>query len=124
MLAHGPAPEIAEELDRAIAEQERRAAAGDADGFVAVDREFHTTFVNEAGNPIITALYDSLRDRQRRMIIKSLLIDRRRIDSILVEHRALTEAIRAGDPERARTVLDEHLRGTLQLLHPGRAYAA
>jgi DNA-binding GntR family transcriptional regulator len=124
VLARGPAPEIAGELDRAIAEQERRAAAGDADGFVAVDREFHTTFVNEAGNPIITALYDSLRDRQRRMIIKSLLIDRRRIDSILVEHRALTEAIRAGDAERARTVLDDHLRGTLQLLHPGRAYAA
>ena len=99
VLARGPAPEIAEELDRAIAEQERRAAAGDADGFVAVDREFHTTFVNEASNPIITALYDSLRDRQRRMIIKSLLIDRRRIDSILVEHRALTEAIRAARRE-------------------------
>jgi DNA-binding GntR family transcriptional regulator len=124
VLAGGPAPEIADELDRAIAEQERRAAAGDTDGFVAVDREFHTTFVTAAGNPIITALYDSVRDRQRRMILNSLLVDRKRIDSILVEHRALAAAIRAGELDRARTVLDAHLRGTLQLLHPGRAYAA
>lgn len=124
VLAGGPAPGIADELDRAIAEQEQRAAAGDADGFVAVDREFHTTFVTAAGNPIITALYDSVRDRQRRMILTSLLVDRKRIDSILVEHRALAEAMRAGELERARTVLDAHLRGTLQLLHPGRAYAA
>lgn len=124
VLAGGPAPGIADELDRAIAEQEQRAVAGDADGFVAVDREFHTTFVTAAGNPIITALYDSVRDRQRRMILTSLLVDRKRIDSILVEHRALAEAMRAGELERARTVLDAHLRGTLQLLHPGRAYAA
>jgi DNA-binding GntR family transcriptional regulator len=124
VLAGGPAPAIADELDAAIGEQVQQAAAGDADGFVAVDREFHTTFVTAAGNPIITALYDSLRDRQRRMVISSLLVDRKRIDSILVEHRALTDAIRAGDLERARTVLDGHLRGTLELLHPGRAYAA
>jgi DNA-binding GntR family transcriptional regulator len=86
---------------------------------VAVDREFHTTFVLAAGNPIITGLYDSLRDRQRRMIITSLLIDTKRINSILVEHRALTEAIRAGELERAQTVLEAHLRGTLELVRPG-----
>lgn len=119
VLAAGAAPAIAAELDAAIAEQEVRAAEGDADGFVAVDREFHTTFVTAAGNPIVTGLYDSLRDRQQRMIITSLLIDSKRIASILVEHRALTEAIRAGELDRAQTVLEAHLRGTLDLLRPG-----
>jgi DNA-binding GntR family transcriptional regulator len=119
VLAAGPATGIADTLDAAIAEQEVRAAEGDADGFVAVDREFHTTFVTAAGNPIITGLYDSLRDRQRRMIITSLLIDTKRITSILVEHRALSDAIRAGDLERAQTVLEAHLRGTLDLVRPG-----
>jgi DNA-binding GntR family transcriptional regulator len=119
VLTNGPATAIADELDAAIAEQELRAAEGDADGFVAVDREFHTTFVTAAGNPIITGLYDSLRDRQRRMIITSLLVDTKRIASILVEHRALTDAIRAGDVERAQTVLEAHLRGTLDLVRPG-----
>ena len=54
VLAGGPAPAIADELDDAIAQQEEYAAAGDADGFVAVDREFHTIFVTAAGNPIVT----------------------------------------------------------------------
>jgi DNA-binding GntR family transcriptional regulator len=119
VLAAGPAAGIADALDAAIAEQELRAAEGDADGFVAFDREFHTTFVMAAGNPIITRLYDSLRDRQRRMIITSLLVDTKRITSILVEHRALATAIRDGDLQRAQTVLEAHLRGTLDLVRPG-----
>jgi DNA-binding GntR family transcriptional regulator len=119
VLAAGPAEIVARRLDEAIVQQEERRAAGDADGFVAVDREFHTTFVTAAGNPIVTGLYDSLRDRQQRMIITSLLIDAERSASILVEHRALTEAIRSGDLEQAQSVLAAHLRGTLDLLRPG-----
>ena len=53
------------------------------------------------------------------MIITSLLIDAKRSASILVEHRALADAIRAGDLERAQSVLAAHLRGTLELVRPG-----
>jgi len=119
LMANGRAPEIAAALRDAIARQVELAAAGDTDGFVAVDREFHTTFVTAAGNPIVIGVYDSLRDRQQRMVITSLLRDARRTESILVEHRALAEAIGAGDLERARTVLAGHLRGTLELLRRG-----
>src|SRR5919107_270578 len=87
VLTAGAAPLLADELTGWIAQQEEYAAAGDTDGFVAVDREFHTTFVTAAANPIVTGLYDSLRDRQQRMIITSLLRDAKRIESILVEHR-------------------------------------
>jgi DNA-binding GntR family transcriptional regulator len=118
VLSIGAAPAIADALEIAIAAQEEYAASGDADGFVAVDREFHTTFVTAAGNPIITGLYDSLRDRQQRMIITSLLRDTKRIESILIEHRQLTGAIRAGDLARADAVLVAHLRGTLDLVRP------
>lgn len=119
VVAAGPAPALAAELENAIAQQEAYAVAGDADGFVAIDREFHTIFVTAAGNPIVTGLYDSLRDRQQRMIITSLLIDAKRSASILVEHRALTDAIGAGDLERAQSVLTAHLRGTLELVRAG-----
>jgi len=119
VLSNGGAAGLADDLDGAIVQQVQRIEAGDADGFVAVDREFHTLFVTAAGNPIVTGLYDTLRDRQQRMIITSLLISAERSASILVEHHALTDAIRAGDLERAQTVLDAHLRGTLDLLRPG-----
>jgi DNA-binding GntR family transcriptional regulator len=118
VLANGSADAVADALEVAIAAQEEFAAAGDTDGFVAVDREFHTTFVTAAGNPIVTALYDSLRDRQQRMIITSLLRDRQRVASILVEHRQIAGAIRAGDLARADAVLVAHLRGTLELVRP------
>src|SRR3954463_15732799 len=39
---NGAAPDIADALTAAIARQEEHAAAGDTDGFVSVDREFHT----------------------------------------------------------------------------------
>ena len=119
VLANGAAAAVADALEIAIAAQEEYAAAGDADGFVAVDREFHTTFVVAAGNPIVADLYDSLRDRQQRMIITSLLRDAKRIESILIEHRQITAAIRAGDLARADAVLVAHLRGTLDLVRPG-----
>ena len=87
---------------------------------MAVDREFHTKFVTAAGNPIVTELYDSLRDRQQRMIITSLLIERRaqRVDPGRAPG-ARPSAIRAGELERAQTVLAAHLRGTLDLVRPG-----
>ena len=103
----------------AIARQERHADAGDLDGFVAADREFHTILVAAAGNQIVTSLYDSLRDRQQRMGVTALRREPRRLGEILDEHRGLTDAIEAGDVETTLALLDAHLHGTLVLLREG-----
>ena len=119
LLAAGPAPTIAAAMDERIALQEEHASAGDADGFAAVDREFHTVFVTAAGNPIVLSLYESLRDRQQRMGITALRREPRRLAEILDEHRALTEAVAGGEVERTLELLDAHLHGTLVLLREG-----
>jgi DNA-binding GntR family transcriptional regulator len=111
--------DVTGELEAAIERQVGHAARGDSEAFVEADREFHTVFVNAAGNPIVATLYDSLRDRQRRMGVAALTRDERRVSSILAEHRALVAAVRARDPERARMVLADHLQGTLELLRSG-----
>jgi DNA-binding GntR family transcriptional regulator len=116
VLARGPAQDLADELDAAIDRQE---AATGPEAFVALDRQFHTVFVTAARNPIVTGLYDSLRDRQQRMVITSLLRDPARMSSIIAEHRDIAAAVRAGDPERAKTALARHLEGTLELLRSG-----
>ena len=116
VLAPGPAAAVADELEAAI---ERQEAATTPEAFVAMDREFHTVFVTGANNPIITGVYDSLRDRQQRMVSTSLLRDRARMSSIIVEHRALAAAVRAGDLDEAQSVLARHLEGTLELLRRG-----
>jgi DNA-binding GntR family transcriptional regulator len=119
VLARGADPALADRLAAAIARQEQLAADDDSEAFVRVDREFHTLFVTVAGNPIIARLYDSLRDRQQRMVTASLLRDAGRMASIIVEHRAIADAIRAGDEAHAQDVLARHLRGTFDLVRNG-----
>jgi DNA-binding GntR family transcriptional regulator len=102
--------------EEAIARQEERAAAGDAPGFVDADRAFHRVFVAAAGNPILLALHDSLRDRQSRMGLAALARGPHRTQQILLEHRALADAVQAGDEEAAHRLVGEHLGATLALL--------
>ena len=97
----------------------QQTADGDLDAFVEADRAFHTVFVSAAGNPIVLALYDSLRDRQQRMGVTALRREPRRLGEILDEHRGLVEAIDAGDVEDVLALLDAHLHGTLVLLRSG-----
>lgn len=118
-LARGHGAELAGVMRAAIARQREHAAAGDLDGFVAADREFHTAFVAAAGNPIVTALYDSLRDRQQRMGIAALRRSPARLTEILAQHRELADGMERGTAEETLTLLSVHLQGTLSLLREG-----
>jgi DNA-binding GntR family transcriptional regulator len=112
---------IVAELEHAIARQERLVGRKDARGFVEADRAFHRIFVAGAGNPIVTDLYDSLRDRQSRMGLVAITHHAERSREILDEHRALSRAIDRRDEADALRVLEDHLRGTFELLRGGAA---
>lgn len=111
--------ELAAPAAALVAEQERLASAGDALGFVEADRRFHRLYVEAAGNPILLALHDSLRDRQSRMGLAALGRDAARTQQILAEHRALAAAVDARDAGAARSMVTEHLQGTRRLLRAG-----
>jgi DNA-binding GntR family transcriptional regulator len=87
----------------------------DGQEFVEADRAFHRTLVAGTGNPILLTLYDSLRDRQRRMAATATREPERRERSV-VEHHALAEALAAGDGDRALEALRTHLDGALNTL--------
>ena len=59
--------------------------------FVEADRAFHRMLVAGTGNDILLSLYDSLRDRQRRMGRVSTRTAERKT-SIVAEHRELADA--------------------------------
>jgi DNA-binding GntR family transcriptional regulator len=100
----------------AIARQEKFAAVDDLRRFMEADNQFHRTFVAAAGNPILLQLHDSMRDRQHRMGLAALARDDARTMKALEEHRALIEALEAGDADAARVVIQTHLHATLTLL--------
>jgi DNA-binding GntR family transcriptional regulator len=83
--------------------------------FVEADRAFHRTLVAGTGNAILLGLYDSLRDRQRRMG-RATARTPEQLAAILGEHREIAHAIAAGDGERALTALRAHLDSSLAKL--------
>lgn len=83
--------------------------------FVEADRAFHRALVAGTGNEILLGLYDSLRDRQRRMAHATA----RRLDRRVVtmrEHAELAAALADGDTDRALGVLRTHLDGALEAI--------
>lgn len=79
------------------------------------DRRFHRLILEAAGNLRLAAIVDDLRD----LILTrgaSTANRTRSLDVILEEHRALMEAVRAGDPQLAGDLMLEHLTNTGRLL--------
>ena len=118
VIALGSAPKA--EMEQALARQVRFAARDDPRAFVEADREFHRLYVAAAANPILLALYDSLRDQQSRMGLSAIARDERRTALILEEHTRLVAALGRRDVADASAIIDAHLSETLRLLlsHP------
>lgn len=103
------------DVPAALAESVATQAALDIPEFIEADRAFHRALVAGTNNQILLSLYDSLRDRQRRMAAATARSAERRERSIR-EHGELAEAIAAGDRPRAEGVLRAHLDGALESL--------
>ncbi|MFC4565059.1 GntR family transcriptional regulator [Nocardiopsis mangrovi] len=93
---------------RVEAEADRRA-------FIVADRDFHRAIVAAAGNEIFVTLYDSLRDRQLRMMEEGTrTVARMRAN--IEEHGVILAAVRDGDPAAARGAVQAHMDAAARLL--------
>lgn len=97
-----------------VDEQEAAVARGGA-GFIDADRAFHRAVVAANGNAILTRWYDALRDRQQRISASAVASDPERMRRFIAEHRAIADAIAAGDSVTAVARTTEHLRGAYAL---------
>ncbi|WP_017626140.1 GntR family transcriptional regulator [Nocardiopsis chromatogenes] len=98
---------LAERLAELLAAM-RSELEGDRRAFVGADRRFHREIVAASGNAILAGLYDSLRDRQLRMMEEGTRTVERMRRSV-EEHQAILEAVRSGDPAAAREAVSVHL---------------
>jgi DNA-binding GntR family transcriptional regulator len=105
---------LARELDRVLARQEKQQKSPLE--FIELDREFHRAIVRAAHNPVLADFYESLRDRQMRMGIHAVATSGQRTASVLIEHRAIAEAVRSGDADQAAASMALHLTTTLAAL--------
>lgn len=100
-------------------EQRRNLETGDLDWNVELDAQFHTLFCDFLGNDQITRVMLQLRDKIHRAIVSIAKRDQGRMAASYEEHRAIADAVIAGEADRAATLLIAHLEaGRLCILSP------
>ncbi|WP_345565008.1 GntR family transcriptional regulator [Streptomyces plumbiresistens] len=110
-----PLRQLTELLDR----QAGLGGPEQAKEFIAVDHLFHATLVSAVGNTLLERHYDGLRSRQVRAGVVALYNQQGRQEGVLDEHRAIVEALAAGDAAAACLAIDNHLDSTLKVLLAG-----
>ena len=96
---------ITAQMQRAMDEQ-------DIESFTSLDTEFHLTIVRSADNDILSDIYQGLRDRLRRMTIRSVWRDESRMQGIIKDHTDLAHIVERADVEAYSTRLLEHMLST------------
>ncbi|MEU3185019.1 GntR family transcriptional regulator [Streptomyces sp. NPDC006923] len=102
-------PRLITRLEALLAEHRLRAGEGDLAGASMADRSFHAEIVRNAGNQILSKLYDQLRDRQLRMGVAVMEAHPDRIAKNIIEHAELLEALRTGDADGAALCVRRHV---------------
>jgi DNA-binding GntR family transcriptional regulator len=96
------------ELHRMAEDMERAAGADDTDRFFEINRRFHATLVQASGNQKLMEVHGRLVAQMARLLKQSVEL-RGGMAQSAAEHRAILEAVDAGDPVRAARLLEEHI---------------
>jgi DNA-binding GntR family transcriptional regulator len=104
------------ELHEMCAEMESEAACGNTDRFFEINRNFHALLVHASGNLKLEEVHLQLVAQMGRLMKKSAEL-RGGIQQSAAEHRAILEAVDAGDPERAARLMEDHIEVPQRVLH-------
>jgi len=94
------------ELENAVVDFQRRAEEAAAPDLG--DLQFHICIAQGAKNPVILLIMRSLMDLLFQSIA-SYTLDRGQSEVIVAHHRAILDAIKARNPDEARTLMHEHV---------------
>ena len=108
VVAARPRKDVLVALDVALSRQEDILDADDHLRWVEADMEFHTILVRSAGNPLMDKTLASLASHSMRIGYR-MIARKERMREALAEHRAIFEAIRRRDQDRARSLAAEPL---------------
>jgi transcriptional regulator, GntR family len=91
---------------------------GDLSAVAEADATFHAAIVDAGGNALLSTFFATLRDRQRRMVARSLWRRDERVEQVLTDHELLCRLIADGEPEAFEVALARHLRNIHRELLP------
>ncbi len=97
-------------LDSLCARME--AALQDPVAFSEADTEFHRTLAETTGNGLLSWIIgqiNSVRSQDEWTLMRQLTLNEEMIEQYNLQHRQILDAIRKREPERAATLMTEHL---------------
>jgi DNA-binding GntR family transcriptional regulator len=93
----------------AFKKADRVAATGDAVGYRSSNAAFHQAILSLASNPRIVEVATELTVPIYQLQL-SMLLDERQLKAAAAGHRRIVDAILAGDEDRARAEMQDHVR--------------
>lgn len=114
-LANDPNPDRLDGVEEVLQDMDRAAADNDAVAFLDADTDFHCGLARKAGYFAAADMLRTLRDKIRIVGLDSLQQDSG-FAGANSAHRELVRHILANEPDRAQSVLREHLDATSRLL--------
>ena len=99
-------------LTRIIEDQRAASEADDIALIAEADARFHATIVAAGGNTLLSDFFATLRDRQRRMVTRSLWRRADRTEQVIADHEMLVRLIAERTPDAFELVLSRHILDT------------
>ncbi|GAA5029200.1 GntR family transcriptional regulator [Actinopolymorpha pittospori] len=107
-----PLDDVVPVLAGLVDAQREPARTGDVVTFAEADTAFHRGIVAASGNALAERIYDTLADRQRRMVVQAVRPRPNLLDVLVEEHTALLDRIAARDADGFAETLRAHLDAT------------
>jgi DNA-binding GntR family transcriptional regulator len=89
-------------------QMERACGRDDVAAYYALNLEFHSLLIDYAGNPRLAGLNESVRN-ELQLYLRDAVVGPARLHKSQAEHRAILEAITAGDAEKAGAAFEAHI---------------
>ena len=107
-----PLDDVVPVLAGLVDAQREPARTGDLVAFAEADTAFHRGIVATSGNVLAERIYDTLADRQRRMVVQAVRPRPGLLGVLVEEHTALLDRIAARDADGFAKTLRAHLDAT------------
>jgi GntR family transcriptional repressor for pyruvate dehydrogenase complex len=114
MAATRLTPDEVDDLRRRLSEVDSNSSV---EGLVDHDLEFHAAIVNAAGNSYLSGLVEAVSSNTVRARLWRGLTQENAVSRTLAEHRAIVEALAAGDAKLAEALSIAHIAGVEEWLH-------
>ena len=102
-------------VEKSLSEMEAALEADDREAWAAADKRFHQLLLTLSGNRRLEALVESYNDQVHRARMLTVRLRPSPVKSNR-DHRALFEAIKAGDTRRARALHTAHRKEAMKLI--------